>query len=126
MAVTLYPPSGPYCFRICRTWNGNAIQRYVPFGKDMEKARKEADKIDASLAQRQRAYRMRRDIEGLDVVNADTGLMVGVQFRYRVYRDGRPYAPMPMFHARIQVGGNPKVFKTYEVNSKRSFDEAFF
>lgn len=75
MAITLHPPENPQRFRITRTWKGNEYQVFVPFGKDINKARKEAELLDEKLAQRQRAYRLRRELDGLHVLRPNLAWM---------------------------------------------------
>lgn len=120
MAVTLHPPDHPKRFRITRTWKGVEYQTFVPFGKDINKARKIADDLDASLAQRQRAYQLRREIEGLNVLRPDGGI-IGLQHNRMKRSDRKPFE---RFHCRIEKGGKI-TFKDFVINASRSFDEAF-
>lgn len=120
MAVTLHPPENPKRFRITRTWKGVEYQTFVPFGKDKNKARKRADELDQSLAQRQRAYQLRREIEGLNVLRPDGGI-IGLH-HHRIKRSDRK--PFERFHCRIEKDGKI-TFKDFVINSTRSFDDAF-
>lgn len=120
MAVTLHPPDNPKRFRITRTWKGVEYQTFVPFGKDINKARKLASELDESLAQRQRAYQLRREIEGLNVLRPGGGI-IGLQ-HHRIQRGDRK--PFERFHCRLEKDGKI-TFKDFVINASRSFDEAF-
>lgn len=120
MAVTLHPPGNPKRFRITRTWKGVENQKFVSFGKDKRKARRLADELDESLAQRQRAYQLRREIEGLNVLRPDGGI-IGLQ-HHRIQRSDRK--PFERFHCRIEKGGKV-TFKDFVINATRPFDDAF-
>lgn len=120
MAVTLHPPDNPKRFRITRTWKGTEHQRFVPIGKDINKARKLAEELDASLAQRQRAYHLRREMEGLNVLRPGGGI-IGVQHEIIRRSDRKPFA---RFHCKFEQNGEV-IFKDFVINATRSFDEAF-
>lgn len=120
MAITLHPPENPKRFRITRTWKGREHQRFVPFGKDINKARKLAEELDASLAQRQRAYQLLREMDGLTVLRAGGGI-IGVQHE-RIRRSDRK--PFERFHCKFEQNGEV-IFKDFTINSTRSFDDAF-
>lgn len=122
MAVTEHPPACPVRFRVTRSWKNRKFQSYVPFGKDKEKARLLAQQLDLALAERQRAYLLRREIEGLHVLHPD-GRIIGLQRQQQSRSDGR--APSDTFKIRIVVDGQPPVFKTVEICSIRTFDQAF-
>lgn len=120
MAVTLHPPGNPKRFRITRTWKGVEYQTFVPFGKNINKARKLADELDESFAKRQRAYQLRREIEGMNVLRPGGGI-IGLQ-HHRIQRSDRK--PFERFHCRIEKGGKI-TFKDFVINAKRPFDDAF-
>lgn len=121
MAITLHPPKNPARFRITRTWKGRSFQWYVAIKGNVEKARKQAEVLDEQLAQRQRAYLLRCELEGLHVMHPD-GRIIGLQYQQRI-RAGRK--PTNAFKIRVVVDGRSPIFKTFEVNSRRTFDEAF-
>lgn len=120
MAVTLHPPENPKRFRVTRTWKGVEYQTFVPFGKDLNKSRKVADELDQSLAQRQRAYQLRREIEGLHVLRPDGGI-IGLQ-HHKIKRCDRK--PFERFHCRLEKNGKI-TFKDFVINASRPFDYAF-
>lgn len=121
MAITLHPPENPRRFRITRTWKRMKFQRYVAIGKNMEKAREQAELLDEQLAQRQRAYQHRRELEGLHVLHPD-GRIIGLLRQQRIREDRKP---ADAFKIRLSISGHPPVIKDFEINTKRSFDEAF-
>jgi len=120
MAITLHPPENPKRFRVTRTWKGLEHQRFVPFGKDINKAWKLAEELDASLAQRQRAYQLLREMDGLTVLRAGGGI-IGVQHETIRRSDRKPFE---RFHCKFEQNG-VVIFKDFVINSKRSFDDAF-
>lgn len=121
MAITLHPPQNPCRFRVTRTWKGREYQYYIPIGKNLEKARKDAERLDESLAQRQRAYLLWRQLEGLHVLHPD-GRIIGL-WRQQRLREGRK--PTDAFKIRLAIDGQGQVFKDFEINTRRSYDAAF-
>lgn len=93
---------------------------FVPFGKDINKARKEAELLDEKLAQRQRAYRLHRELDGLHVLRPNGGI-IGLQHN-RMQRSDRK--PFERFHCRVEQNGKI-TFKDFIINRSRTFDEAF-
>lgn len=94
MAVTLHPPTNPRRFRVTRTWKGKEIQRYVEIGNDLEKARRQAELLDEQLAQRQRAYQHRRQLEGLHVLHPN-GRIIGLLRQQRAREGRKLHIPAP-------------------------------
>lgn len=121
MGVTLHPPANPKRFRISRTWKNQAYQLYVPIAGNVDKARKIAEELDDSLAQRQRAYMLRLETEGLHVMHPD-GRIIGLQRQTR-YREGRKPSDSMKIRLVKQEGDKP-VFKAYSVDH-HGFDKAF-
>lgn len=121
MGITLHPPTDPQRFRITRRWRNQEFQAYVPIGKSIEKARKQAQLLDARLAERQRAYLLRMELEGLHVLHPN-GRIIGL-LRQRRYRADRK--PSDTFKIRLVLDGQGTVFKDYEIYAKRTFHEAF-
>lgn len=121
MGITLHPPENPQRFRVTRTWKKMAFQAYVPIGRDLAKAQKEAQLLDAKLAERQRAYLLRKEVEGLHVMHPN-GKIVGL-LRQQRHRQGRHI--IDAFRIRLVVDGKGTVNKEFEINSRRTVDEAF-
>jgi len=121
MGVTLHPPANPKRFRISRTWKNKAYQLYVPIAGNVDKARKIAEELDESLAQRQRAYLLRLQTEGLHVMHPD-GRIIGLQRQTR-FREGRK--PSDSMKIRlVKEEGDKPVFKAFSVDH-HGFDKAF-
>lgn len=121
MGVTLHPPANPKRFRVSRTWKNQAYQLYVPIGSNLEKARKIAEELDESLAQRQRAYLLRLQTEGLHVLHED-GRIIGLQRQVR-FREGRK--PSDSMKIRlVKSEGEKPVFKAFSVDH-HGFEKAF-
>lgn len=121
MGVTLHPPANPKRFRVSRTWKNQAYQLYVPISGNIEKARKVAEELDDSLAQRQRAYLLRLETEGLHVMHPD-GRIIGLQRQTR-YREGRKPSNSMKIRLVKQEGEKP-VFKAFSVDF-HGFEKAF-
>ncbi len=121
MGVTLHPPANPKRFRISRTWKNQAYQLYVPIAGNVDKARKIAEELDDSLAQRQRAYLLRLEVEGLHVMHPD-GRIIGLQRQTR-FREGRKPSDSMKIRLVKQEGDKP-VFKAFSVDH-HGFEKAF-
>lgn len=120
MGVTLHPPGNPKRLRISRTWKNQAFQVYVPIGGNLEKARSIAEELDEKLAQRQRAYQLRLELEGLHIMHPD-GRIIGLQRQTRI-REGRK--PADSLKIRMVKEGEKPIFKAYSVDL-HGFDKAF-
>lgn len=122
MAVTPHPPENPTCWRVYRAWDRRRVvhQHYIPFGRNREKAKREALKLDESLAERQRAHELRKQLTGDCWMNTD-GSIVGLQRRTRV----RGASATDLLIVQISVASLSKQIKKEFSIPAMGFEHAF-
>ena len=121
MGVKLHPKTNPTCYRIYRAWGGKEYQRYVPLNGNPERARKQAEEVDAKFIQSQEAYKLRMTLATNSLFHPD-GSVIGLS-RVVCRREGR--SPNEQFKLRIKIPAKEKLYFTTISISHHGFDAAY-
>ena len=121
MGVKLHPKLNPTCYRIYRAWGGKEYQRYVPLNGNPERARREAEAIDAKFKQSQEVYKLRMTLATNSLFHSE-GRVIGLS-RVICRREGR--SPNEQFKLRIKIPGKEKLHFTTISISHHGFDSAY-
>ncbi len=121
MGVKLHPKKNPTCYRIYRAWGGKEHQRYVPLNGNPERARKEAEEIDAKLKQSQDAYKLRMTLARNSLFH-ENGQVIGLS-RVICHREGR--SSSEQFKLRIKIPAKDSLHFTTISIDHHGFDKAY-
>ena len=121
MGVKLHPKTSPTCYRIYRAWGGKEYQKYVPLNGNPDRARKQAEEIDAKFKQSQDAYKLRMALAKNSLFHEE-GQIIGLS-RVTCHREGR--SRNEQFKLRIKIPAKDLLHFTTISITHHGFDEAY-